>query len=338
MARTKGKACRQVSRMPTSSQLPSEAAVVPSSSPPPSEAAMMDVDLSALLDSAVNNLSLDLEESTTSTIALKRELVARGASMQLASLYASNKVSAIPLHRYGKDGSYVPAHKCKTCGTLAGPKHQCSKMGLRNWEKLMNKGGWPQAFKELDKAKWKIGPGNPPGSAVPQIVIREDLLKAALEGGHSAKLLLTPARPKKPLGDILLSPSIHEHSERPTVSMDRLVLLEQRKEAKAASRREKKARRQEKKREHEAACLVEGGETSIPADDASFLLPDGGVSLTGVPIMKASVPHRVQPIQQPLPAFDVATIEKDIASLSLDQVHVQSEAFSASEQVPAPWT
>lgn len=185
----------------------------PSASHSSLAAAEMDVDMDILLLTA-GNLTIDREESAKSIVALTRELIVRGLPLELANLYASEKVPMIPLHKIfrGKKGKPMYCHKakCKTCGKLQprdpakkGKKnlkhsHICTETATEEFQAQLDVKGWRFVFKNLDTKTWKLGPGPHDEKDSLQILGKELFEAARLSGRNGTDLVTSFTRPDSP--------------------------------------------------------------------------------------------------------------------------------------------
>lgn len=185
--------------------------------PPPTspEIAAMDIDMEELSVTA-SKLTVANEESTKSVVALTRELLVRRLPVEFASLYASEKVPFIPVHKLlrAKRGERKFAHsiQCKNCGKLQpttvsvkkvrkeNPRktHECAAKALRKFAAVKEAGGWRRVLKDLEAKGWSLGPG-PHDEADSERYLGKELFEIARRAGREGKdLILSPTDPCPP--------------------------------------------------------------------------------------------------------------------------------------------
>jgi hypothetical protein len=306
--------------------------------PPPSPAATaMDVDMDLLLLTA-GNLTIDREGSPKSVVALTRELIVRGLPLELANLYASDNVQMIPLHKVTKSRQVSYKAKCKTCWKLQvldsrkknrQHPHICSPKTVRAFERLLEVGGWHEAFKEVDSREYKLGPG-PHDEIDSTKYLGKKLVEATQLAGRDVEDLRASNRSTMNADDS--SPAL-PYQPRSKRAKDTPHLPKPPAKAKAKPTRAlanddkaplvaKKTRNQRKKERR--VQVQQAARNSVHEDVAQAQAR----AVTPVPAKrqnetaqtaastKITMQRHIEP-QQALPAFDINDLEKQIDSLSL---------------------
>jgi hypothetical protein len=294
--------------------------------PPPSPATVaVDIDMDILLFSA-GNLTINREESPKCIMRLTRELIVRGLPLELANLYASDKVSMIPVHKIlpSKKGSINHCHKaqCKKCGKLQprdfGNKkvqrkraHTCSPNAAEDFKALLESDGWHQAFRDLDTKGWKLGPGPHEEKYSAQYLGQElfDAAKLARREGNDLVATFTCPGP-------LSSPDSTERTHGAS------VIAKSRPTKSKSPPNKMKAKKRKAKR-------------ALAQQNESKMNPDGFAQARAHPVIltrtekqtetgqtSATAANCIAP-QQALPIFDINNLEKQINLLSLDRLGQQ---------------
>ncbi|QDS77318.1 hypothetical protein FKW77_004734 [Venturia effusa] len=160
--------------------------------PPPSPiVAAMDIEMEELVVST-SQLTVANEESSKSVVALTRELLLRGLPLEVASIYASEEVLFIPVHKVSRrfDEGINHSLHCKNCGRLQpiGPKrmndwssksHNCGAKSVKQFAAVKQVGGWGRVLRDLEDRKWRLDPELPPSHRNKSKIMQDVTVHAA---------------------------------------------------------------------------------------------------------------------------------------------------------------